>query len=239
MRNKMWWRSLLASMGFVLLGLLSGVMIREESAPIIMIKREIQDFLAGLDWEFIVFGAVAFLLGFLTRRFLNKRLTHEMLVEIEDLRKRLRSARRLLSSKQSSTRLEKGRQDQGHDAQVELAQRGEDLSIKDTMGSPPDHGPRNSAHRGMTAKSYLTQKRMVRLVKLFGKEGKVNQYSSIVGLEEAPATVGRKYRVVQENGFVFSTSTVTKVGRGYIRTQNSVYEIDLLDAGRETTNGSS
>lgn len=189
---------------------------------------ELMDLWSSLQLKFVIFPIVAFILGFLIRRFLNKRFLNEMNDEIEDLRNRLRSAKRLLSREYQP--LAKDVQVFGEQkSRVEVASLGDDFSLKDTMETAPDRGEKTGIHPDSTDQEPPPQKRTVRLVKVFGKERKTKLPSTVVGIEEVPPEVGRSYRVIQGDGSAFCTSTVTKVGVGYIRTENSVYEIEVVN----------
>jgi hypothetical protein len=189
---------------------------------------QLLDLWSNLQLKFVIFPIVAFILGFLIRRFLNKRFINEMNDETEDLRNRLRSAKRLLS-REYQPLAKHGEVYGEQESRVEEASPGDDSSVKDTMETALDRGDTTSIHPDSTDQPPPGQKRTVRLVKVFGKESKTKLPSTIVGIEEVPPEVGRSYRVIQGDGSAFCTSTVTKVGIGYIRTENSVYEIEVVN----------
>ena len=189
---------------------------------------ELWDLWSSLQLKFVIFPIFAFILGFLIRRFLNKRFLNEMNDEIEDLRNRLRSAKKLLS-REYQPLARHGEVYAEKKSRVEAASPGDDPSIKDTMETALDRGETTSIHPDSTDQSPPRRKRTVRLVKVFGKESKTKLPSTIVGIEEMPPEVGRSYRLIQGDGSAFCTSTVTKVGVGYIRTENSVYEIEVVN----------
>lgn len=72
--------------------------------------------------------------------------------------------------------------------------------------------------------------RKVRVTKMSGKEGaQLDVQTTIVGWEEARPRVGRNYRLIQEDGGVFSSAPLTKIASGYFQTRNSLYQIEVLE----------
>jgi hypothetical protein len=76
-------------------------------------------------------------------------------------------------------------------------------------------------------------RRRVRVIKISGRgNAKILSRSPIVGWEETPPIVGKRYRVFKKESMVFSTSLVTKIAAGYFRTRNSVYRLEVLEKRR-------
>lgn len=72
--------------------------------------------------------------------------------------------------------------------------------------------------------------RKIRLTKISGQS---DPKRTIVGWEEKPPIVGRRYQVFSEDGSVIRTSAVTKVAAGYVQTRRSVYQIEVLEGQRK------
>jgi len=76
--------------------------------------------------------------------------------------------------------------------------------------------------------SELLIKRKVRIRKLSGMDTKIKLLTSFVGFEEERPVVGKEYRVLTQDERVFSSSPVANITGNFIRTQNSIYEIEEL-----------
>lgn len=75
--------------------------------------------------------------------------------------------------------------------------------------------------------------RRVRIKKVRGKESvAIGPGTVIEGWEEARPQVGRSYRVFRDDGGVFRSAVVVKVGKGMFETKNSVYAIEVLEERR-------
>jgi hypothetical protein len=73
------------------------------------------------------------------------------------------------------------------------------------------------------------QLRKVRIIKLSGRKGaSLDIQSSLIGWEEDRPKIGKHYRVFKEDGGVFRSALVTKVAHDHFQTQNSLYQIEVL-----------
>lgn len=75
--------------------------------------------------------------------------------------------------------------------------------------------------------------RRVRIKKVKGKEsGSIDTGTVIEGWEEARPRVGRSYRVFRDDGGVFRSAVVVRVGQGMFETKNSVYTLEVQEERR-------
>jgi hypothetical protein len=80
----------------------------------------------------------------------------------------------------------------------------------------------------------LEKQRTLRQVKIIKMSGRKTQpiavNTPIEGWEAERPKMGDCYRVYKDDGGVFSSSPVTEVQPGYIRTQNSFYRLEVLES---------
>jgi hypothetical protein len=196
--------------------------------------------------QYIAFTIISFLLGAFIGKLFGGPSFKAMREEEEKLKVRLMEAERLLSERterlwgnlrslgkglgsQSDSHLEtwdhRNRADmldianQYADEPIEdTPQEGEELEETIIYSSIPEADPL----------SELSAKRKVQVKKLAGVDTKIKTLTSFVGLEEERPVLGKKYRVFIENGKVFKSSPVTDITGNFIRTKNSIYEINVL-----------
>ena len=102
-------------------------------------------------------------------------------------------------------------------ASIRLYQRHEGLRIG-----------KNSHSLNLKAMIQSTNRRKVKITKVLGKKTGIKLQSSFVGLEEMPPKVGKSYRVYVESGKVLRTTPVSQVLPDFIKTENSLYRIEIL-----------
>jgi hypothetical protein len=72
--------------------------------------------------------------------------------------------------------------------------------------------------------------RRVRLTKVSGRKNTpVEVQSSLVGWEEARPKVGRNYTLFKDEGGVFRSAVVLRVGEGEFQTRNSLYRVEVIE----------
>lgn len=102
--------------------------------------------------------------------------------------------------------------------------------MEDTDDSHEDNGRQKMSLPVLSAISQPDERQMVCIKKVIGKQDRtVKLYARVTGLEQNPPLVGERYRIVLEDGSVLHTSVVAKVTPGYFQTQNSVYEIEMVE----------
>lgn len=79
------------------------------------------------------------------------------------------------------------------------------------------------------AQAARPQRRRVRLTRLGG--GKGEQLRVIEGWEEEEPQEGKSYRILQDNGRLVRTSTLTRVSGEFLQSRNSLYKIQVLMVG--------
>lgn len=77
------------------------------------------------------------------------------------------------------------------------------------------------------ARAHEERLRKVRLTK--ASQTKKGADAAVVGWEESPPALGKSYKIFTDTGGVFRTSILVKVAPGYIRTRNSLYEVQVLE----------
>jgi hypothetical protein len=71
--------------------------------------------------------------------------------------------------------------------------------------------------------------RRVKITKLLGKEIDIKLRSTFVGFEVMPPEEGKGYRLALDDGRMLHTSPVVQVMPRFIETQNSLYELEILE----------
>jgi hypothetical protein len=189
---------------------------------------QIQDALSRFDLELNGMTFVAFCLGFLLGRVLEKKLRNDMRQEIEALRKRMRGAEDLLTEEKPP---ELGKE--------KLAVEGE-ISHEDALRHSITRRDIKDGHitdeqdifeglepAGLWEIYFKSKHHKVVITKLVGPEpaGETLQ-TPLSGYELAPPDVGERYQVVLDDGRLLRTSVVTKISNGYIHTHNSLYKVE-------------
>ena len=75
---------------------------------------------------------------------------------------------------------------------------------------------------------HITSRRKVKITKVLGKRTGIKLQASFVGVEDTPPEVGKSYRVFVESGKMLRTTPVSQVLPDFIKTQNSLYKIEVL-----------
>jgi hypothetical protein len=100
-----------------------------------------------------------------------------------------------------------------------------DAQTKNALCNAIDALIRRLNHRA----TKLELKRKVKVIKLNNKQQKESDSKkAIVGWEEMPPVVGKRYRVFFNDG-VYSTARVIRAAAGYFQTNNSVYKVEVLE----------
>jgi len=82
--------------------------------------------------------------------------------------------------------------------------------------------------QGLTGESKTL--RRVRITKMSGRRhAALDVHSSFVGWEEARPKVGANYMVFKDQGGVFRSAMVIRVGDGEFQTRNSLYRVEVLE----------
>jgi hypothetical protein len=116
-----------------------------------------------------------------------------------------------------------------------LGRRREDRMLAEELCSTVEAIARNMGHH-LHGGGYLGSRRLrkVRLTKVGGgglvaREGQ----GDIVGWEERPPTVRKKYRIFLEDGNIVSTSSIIKTVPGFIQTKHTLYQLEVIEEGEE------
>lgn len=197
-------------------------------------------------FQYIALAIVGFLVGFLICRLSDGPSIRTMKEQIEDLTALLMEAERLLSEKAEVLWNDSNHFDippaPGLDSPSEIWNRynrsarnsGTDrISEQRIESAAAESEEFEETIVGLNIQeaerlSELSIKRKVRIRKLSGMDTKIKLLASFVGFEEERPVVGKEYRVLTQDEKVFSSSPVANITGNFIRTQNSIYEIEEL-----------
>jgi len=191
---------------------------------------EIWDILSQLEWRLIVFAGVVFCVGFLMRRIWGRRLISEKRMEIQELRKRLQGAENLLEEeRRSKPKEEIDTESMGEDISPVTISHGEidDPDIMDELYSQEGLEPAE-----LWEMYHKAEHRKVIVTKVIGPRNSGPTFRTpLSGIEVAPPVVGKPYQVQLKEGTLLRTTVVTKLSKGHIQTENSVYRVEVLNRG--------
>lgn len=174
-----------------------------------------------IDLLFVPAFFIAIGLGFLSCRLLGRRAMREWHEEIAELWQQLGNAERLISRHLVSR----------------TARTSKATSVP-TEPLSPVTGPRKeviaseisddvAAEKGLL-EPRLIPARKVKITKVFGQDNGIELGSSFIGLEQHLPEVGRTYNVIIEQDKIFRSSHVKQYGTGYIRTEEALYQLEVI-----------
>jgi hypothetical protein len=154
----------------------------------------------SLDASDLIGLVVGVIIGALVWRFFSGRRIKYLLKKNSELKDRLANAKKLYAQRVKTV---------GNKKLV--------VALHDTTAVKPEASVETYTIRGR-----------VRVTRIKGTSRSVFP-DSFVGFEEYPPEVGKPYSLFTEQGWHFRSSTVEEVGEGLVKTQNSEYQIELLD----------
>lgn len=191
---------------------------------------EVWDVLSRLDLRFIVSGVVVFCVGFVLRRILGGRLMSKKREEIQELRKRLQGAERVLEGEKRPEPEEdigNGSMDEVVSLETVNHREIEDHDIIEDSGTSEGVEPAE-----LWEMYHKAEHRKVIVTKVIGPRNSGPTFRTpLSGIEVAPPVVGKPYQVQLKEGTLLRTTVVTKLSKGHIQTENSVYRVEVLNRG--------
>jgi hypothetical protein len=182
--------------------------------------------------QYIALATVGFFLGFLIRKLLDGPCIRTMKEQIKELTMHLMEAERLLSERaeglwksDTSSGIGDGYTRAVRDATTDQISE-ERIEFPVPEREEFEKTIVDLDIREAEQLSELSANRKVRIRKLSGIDTKIKLLTSFVGFEEERPVVGKKYRVFTQDGKVFSSSPVSTISGNFIRTKNSIYEIE-------------
>jgi hypothetical protein len=189
--------------------------------------------------EYMLFGVVVLVIlgvgiGFMIFRSLNRKQLAALQDETEELRWRLLTAEAVVSQNFGIPSPKGSTPDQPSLSKAEDGIQGDTCRI---LGDTDDSGGQRPVSAGETGEAPLLgeavivacRRKRVRAVKVLGKDTRMKVRDAIEGYEEGPPVVGERYRVLTDDDTIIRTSPVVEVTLPYVRTQNSVYRIEVVE----------
>ena len=187
---------------------------------------EVWDVLSRLDLRFIVSGVVVFCVGFVLRRILGGRLMSKKREEIQELRKRLQGAERVLEGEKRPEPEEdigNGSMDEVVSLETVNHREIEDHDIIEDSGTSEGVEPAE-----LWEMYHRPEHRRVVITRLSGpKNAGARLHIPLSGIEIAPPVVGKCYKVELDDGRLLRTPPLTEISNRYICTHNSLYKIEV------------
>jgi hypothetical protein len=179
----------------------------------------------------MIFTISAFFSGVVISKATNRKRLKALNAEMSLLKMSLQGAENLLSERAAHDWRDPGAFAQPVDLAAEPGPEGSALrDMEDTDDSHEDNGRQKMSLPVLSAFSQPDERQIVCIKKVIGTQDRtVKLYARVTGLERNPPLVGERYRIVLEDGSVLHTSVVTKVTPGYFQTENSVYEIEMVE----------
>jgi len=174
-----------------------------------------------MDFFFVPAFFIATGLGFLSCRLLGRRAIREWREEIEELWQQLGNAERLISRHLVSRTARAAKATSGPTEPLSPVSE----SRREVIASEVSDDV--AAEKGLL-EPRLIPARKVKITKVFGQDNGIELGSSFIGLEQHLPEVGRIYNVITEQDKIFRSSHVKQYGTGYIRTEEALYQLEVI-----------